>query len=234
MPVLLLCQGDPDAKNLLRQAIEARYGINPPAIDSLSIHFKGRSPYKLGPLSKQSAFEAQTYFNFPSHFRWDYRRKLFGFLPVGSGTEAFDAETYRVDKGTVVDSEEAVQSIERRLWAMATLLLMPLSDMYTMLHDDAERTFVADHTKLGVSSKVLLRADGTMETISIQAYNPDTNREQTFQLKLSAEQKPVNDLMLPTQIEAYWDDTLAYSIQPIQVELNPEMKEAIFRLEDSP
>ena len=42
MPVLLLAQGDPQAKDLLRKAIHARYGLRPPALDSLHINFKGR------------------------------------------------------------------------------------------------------------------------------------------------------------------------------------------------
>ena len=35
MPVLLLARGDQDSKSLLRRAIEARYGLGPPAIETL-------------------------------------------------------------------------------------------------------------------------------------------------------------------------------------------------------
>ena len=50
MPVLLLAQGDAEARDLLRKAIEARYGPRPPALDSLKIDFNGRTRIKVGPV----------------------------------------------------------------------------------------------------------------------------------------------------------------------------------------
>ena len=37
MPVLLLAQGDPRAKDMLRKAIEARYGLRPVPLESLKL-----------------------------------------------------------------------------------------------------------------------------------------------------------------------------------------------------
>ena len=78
MPVLLLAQGDTTSKDMLRHAIEARYGLRPPVLESLQIDFKGRVRAKLGPINTWVPVEATAYFNFPTSMRWDFSVKAAG------------------------------------------------------------------------------------------------------------------------------------------------------------
>ncbi len=51
MPVLLLARGDQESKALLRRAIEARYGLGPPVLETLKLQLKGRARAKVGPVT---------------------------------------------------------------------------------------------------------------------------------------------------------------------------------------
>ncbi|MCC6805521.1 MAG: hypothetical protein IT319_21755, partial [Anaerolineae bacterium] len=72
MPVLMLARGDQDSKNLLRHAIEARYGLGPPAMDTLKVEMKGRARTKVGPVATWIPVEGAACFRFPHASRWDY------------------------------------------------------------------------------------------------------------------------------------------------------------------
>lgn len=48
MPVLLMARGDQSARLALGRAIEARYGMRPPVLDTLQVDFAGRAYVKVG------------------------------------------------------------------------------------------------------------------------------------------------------------------------------------------
>src|SRR5262245_51318162 len=79
MPVLLLAQGDPKAKDLLRRAVEARYGPRPPALDTLHVLLKGQIPAKIGPVPAGLSVTANVYLRFPTAMRGDWQAKRLGF-----------------------------------------------------------------------------------------------------------------------------------------------------------
>lgn len=234
MPALLLAQGDPQAKNLLRQAIEARYGITPPVIESLQIEFKGRVRTKLGFVSTWVPVDATAYFRFPNHMRWDFTARPLG-VPVRRGVEAFDGSTYRSGRGgapTVEMDEQKTSSTRRQLWAIAGLLLTPLGEHFVKLTSGNENCFEATNTQLNDAVSVYLRPSKTIDYLQVTCWNPETNREEAFYLRLSEEQKPVNGFMLPTKISAFWGDNAFYEVEPAKVENNPEISDTVFDLSE--
>ena len=233
MPVLLLCQGDPEAKDLLRRAIESRYGINPPAIESLRIDFTGRARIKLGPIRTWVPVEATASFVFPTHLRWDFVVKPLG-LSIQRGIEAFDGSTYRMARGNNLANQlkqtDIIASARGRLWSMAAILLTPMSDHYIKISNCGEYCIEAANTELKDSVRLELRDNYTIDFAQVECLNPDTNRLQQHTLQLADEQNPIGDLMLPAKVSAYWDDELFYEMEPVAVDLNAEFDEDWFSL----
>jgi len=233
MPVLLLCQGDADAKARLKQAIELRYGTTPPAIEQLQLSFLGRARVKLGMVKTWVPVEASAQFIFPTHLRWDFVVKPLK-LPIQQGVEAFDGKTYWSQRGkqpveTITDYNY-ITSMRRRLWSIATLLLTPMSDFHVTLKSCENNCIRAENTRLNDSTRFFLRSDGSLVYTEAECLNPDTQQHQTMRLEVSEEQAPVDDLILPEKITAYWDAELAYELQPIQANLQPELSEELFTL----
>jgi hypothetical protein len=237
MPVLLLCQGDVAGKDMLRRAIEARYSINPPAIESLQIAFKGRARIKLGPVKTWIPVEAAASFVFPTHLRWDFVVKPLN-LPVQRGIETFDGATYRMARGGSKPNEiletKVIASARGRLWAMAALLLTPMSDYYIKISPCGVNCIEALNTKLNDSVKMYLRDDYSVDYAEVECLNPDTQTLQKHTLRLENSQCPVDGLMLPSKVSAYWDDEIYYEMQPVKVDAHPELPEALFNLDKIP
>jgi hypothetical protein len=235
MPVLLLCQGEEGAKEMLRKAIEARYGINPPAIEKITIAFKGRARTKMGPVTTWVPVDAEASFVFPTHLRWEFTVKPLG-LPVQRGVEAYDGKVYRSTRaiGASTKSEETAMlvSARSRLWQMAATLLSPMSDYFIKVTQYATDCIEAENTKLNDSVLIYLRPDHTIKLASVICYNPDANRHQKLNLEFTAEQAPVDGLMLPEEIKAFWDDEAYFEMKPIKVDLHPDLPEELFTLGD--
>ncbi len=233
MPVLLLAQGDATSKDMLRHAIEARYGLRPPALESLRIDFKGRVRAKLGPITTWVPVEATAYFNFPTAMRWDFSVKAAG-VQIGSGVEAFDGARYRSARGSkatgILTHPELVSSMQRRLWAIAAVLLTPLGEHFVKLQTTGERVLQVTNTQIDASILLHLRADNTLDYVEVECLNPDTDRQQKFTLHLSDEQALVNDLMLPGKISSFWDGEPYFEVEPQKAELNPQIPDTMFAL----
>lgn len=233
MPVLLLCQGDADAKGKLRRAIEARYGVTPPAIEHLQLRFEGRARVKLGPLKTWVPVEATAHFVFPTRLRWDFTVKPLK-LPIQRGFEAFDGETFHVQRGNQAPEAVAAEHTEaarKRLWAIAALLLTPLSDHYIEIVTKGSHQLEARNKKLGDTVNIYLNNDGAMESVQVQAFNPDTKREQLFTLHVSEAHKTIGQLILPQTVTAMWDNKVYFEMSPTQANLEPTFSEGIFSLQ---
>jgi len=235
MPVLLLCQGEPKAKEMLRKAIEARYGINPPAIEKITIAFRGRARAKIGPVTTWIPVDAKASFVFPTHLRWEFTVKPL-MLPIQRGVEAYDGTAYRSTRafGSSSKSQKTalLVSARSRLWQMAATLLTPMSDYFIKVTQYAEDGFEAENTKLNDSVRIYLRQNYTIKLASVMCYNPDSDRNQRFNLEFDEEQAPVDGLMLPKKIKAFWDDEPYFELSPIQVNMNPDLPEDLFTLGD--
>lgn len=233
MPVLLLARGDANARTLLKQAIEARYGMRPPALDSLQIEFKGRARVKLGPIATWVPVDMIAYFKFPLQMRWDYTVRPVG-VPVQRGVEAFDGEHYRRLRGknepALIEDQATVESIRRRLWAIAALLLTPLGEQFVELTSIEGNSFSAANTQLGDAVILELREDKTLGVVRVNCSNPETETLEDYTVHLSAEQTPVNELMLPTKIATFWNNKPEYEFEPAKVVINPDLSVGLFAL----
>ncbi len=231
MPVLLLAQGDAEAKDLLRKAIEARYGLRPPALESLQIDFKGRVRAKVGPITAWVPVEATAYFQFPTSMRWDFTVKPVGVM-VQRGVDAFDGATYRRTRGgstpQVIADNQQINSVQGRLWAIAALFLTPLGEHFVKLTATGTNTLDATNTKINDTVSLHLRPDNTLDYVQVACLNPDTEKQQTFLLRTSTDQAAVNEFMLPCKISAFWDDVSYFEVEPIRVENNPQIGETMF------
>lgn len=236
MPVLLLAYGDPKAKDLLRRAIEARYGVLPPVLDALRLDFRGRARAKVGPVTAWVPLEATAYFRFPDAMRWDFVIKPLG-LSVQRGVEALHENVHRVLRGkqaVIVSDPTQLAYLRRRLWAVAALLLTPLGDSYVKLslNDGVSGSFQVTNTHIDDTVNVYLHPDFTMESVQVDCVNPDTNRQQRFIMRLSPEQLVLDELLLPRKIEVFWDQEPAFEIEPVRVEKNPVLAKSIFTLSE--
>jgi len=233
VPVLLLAQGDPQAKDLLRSAIEARYGLRPPAIENLQIDFKGRVRAKVGPITAWVPLDAVARFRFPTAMRWDFSVRPAG-IAVQRGVEAFDGAAYRRVRGggapQVISDGDQVSSMQRRLWAVAALLLTPLGEHYVKLTATGPNSFDAANTQIKDSVSLFLRPDYTLDHVEVTCLNPDSELTQKFVMRLSTEQALINDLILPRKISAFWDDAPYFEIEPTRVDSNPQISESLFNL----
>ncbi len=233
MPVLLLARGDQASRTLLRQAIEARYGHSAPMIETLKIDFKGKMRVKVAFTSTWMPIDAAVCIKFPSAIRWDVTMRPAG-LPVNTLSEAFDGESRRrsrvLREATVDTGTESLKSSQARLWSVAVMLLTPLSDPAIQVSRVDDETLEVENTESGIHVNLTLNEDKTLNQITTPCYNPDTEREQVYRLRVSGGQCMIDDLMLPRKIEVLWDDELDMEISPLNVEINPTFAEDFFKI----
>ncbi len=233
MPVLLLAQGDPQAKDLLRKAIQARYGLRPPALESLHINFRGRARTKIGPVNMWVPVEAIGRFCFPDKMRWDFAVKAVG-VQVNSGTEAFDGASYRNTRrsknAAVSTDQQQIESMQHRLWAIAAVMLTPLGEMFVKLKANTENEIEACNTRFNGAVNLHLRADQKLDYVVTDCQNPDTGKRETFRLQLSDELMSFGDLILPSKINAFWNDEPYFEIEPMDAAANPNIDSTVFEL----
>jgi hypothetical protein len=233
MPVLLLCTGDTAAKQLLRNAIEARYGRTPPAIESLQLTFQGRTRVKLGFVKTWLPVVATAWYQFPTQARWDFTVQPLG-LPVQRGVEAYDGILHRSARGGNAPAEitqaEVLETARRRLWAMAAMLLTPLSDDFIRLTYHDTYQFEAENTRLHDSVMLRLRPDYSLAWVSVVCTNPETKRTETLSLQLAETLCPLDGLMLPQKMTSLWEDEISFEVTPVTATINPALAAGIFSL----
>jgi hypothetical protein len=220
MPVLLLARGDAPARNALRTAIETRYGSRPPVLDSLQIGFKGRAYTRVGPVNAWVPTRLMACFQFPVAMRWDYASKPLN-LPLRKGTEAFDGAVYcRVQDNTptIVHDNEQIASMRCRLWAMAAMLLTPLSDMDVELSMIGPYNVRAVNTRHGDVVEIFLRRDNSIECVQTYCLNTDTNKPEHFTISLSEEMVYMAGLVLPAKIAASWNGVPSFEAKPVSLQ----------------
>lgn len=238
MAILLLSQGEPEAREILRQALQARYGISPPAIEYLEMRFKGRIRAKFGPIATWVPLDIEAHFSFPNAMRWDFSVKPVG-VTVQRGIEAFDGQTYRRKRGdgpieTTTD-EKLLHAMQHRLWAIAAVLLSPLTEHFVHVTQHSENVFEAKNTQLNTAVALHLRPDKRLDSVSTRCFNAETGKVQTFTLRLSEEQTPVNGIMFPKTISAYWDQEVNFEAEVTEIINALSMDDGLFSLQaDAP
>jgi len=234
MPVLLLARGDQESRLLLRRAIEARYGLGPPAIESLKLDLKGRTRTKFGPVTTWVPLEGIAYCKFPFSIRWNFTTRPAG-VALNSSTEAFDGSACRKrrnrDQVTVVNDPEQIKSAQERLWTLSAIFLMPLAEHFVELQAEGEFSLRALHTEIGVSTHLSLHDDHTLDYTATECLNPANGKSQNFTVRLSDGQAVVDGLMLPRKLTLSWDNEAEMELTPVAVETNPTVDDGVFRLE---
>jgi hypothetical protein len=235
MPVLLLARGDKEGRDLLRKALEARYGMGAPAIETLKIEFEGRIRTKLGPITTWVPLECTTYFAFPGRGRWDFNVRAAG-VPLRAGANAVDGTIYRKRQRNgeieVISDPEIARTARLWRYAAAGMLLIPLSQQFVELKGMGERSFEALDLETKDTIRVTLHEDYTVDTVSTRCLNPEQdNQEQLFSFQAEDGQIAVNDFMLPAKITTLWDNVAENEVRPVRVEINPVLNDSVFTLE---
>lgn len=235
MPVLLLARGDKEGRDLLRKALEARYGLGAPAVETLKIRLEGRSRTKLGPLTMWVPLEATLFFRFPNCARWDYSMRAAG-VAMRSGASAFDGTHYRKQhkNGQLeeIAQPEHVRAARIRLTVAAGMLLTPFAQEYIELRATGSRSFEAINITTSDTVHITLHDDFTVDSVSASCLNPEQDfREQLFTLQSFGGQRAVDDFIMPEKISVTWDNVPEYELSPVAVESNPTLDDPFFRLE---
>jgi len=233
MPILMLAQGDQPAKNMLGQLIVTRYGLRPPTLDNLIIDFRGHIPFKTEDGIRAIPLDATAMFNFPNAMRWDFTVRH----PDGKtvqNIESFDGrllhEQRQQQPPQVVTHIEHLHGIIRRLWAMAAILVTPLSDPNIHLAMHNSRAFYAQDLRFGDAVMIRISSEQRVECVQAICYNPSTATEQIYSLLPSPELIEVDGLVLPKSLRAYWDEDILFELKPIAAEAGLVVPESMFRL----
>jgi hypothetical protein len=234
MPVLLLARGDQESKALLRRAIEARYGLGPPVLETLKLQMKGRVRTRVGPVTTWVPLDVTAHFKFGFSARWDYTARPVG-VAVSSGTDAFDGTKLYQRRGhdpiTVIQDAAQVNAMRARLWVINALMLTPLGDHFVELRATGERSFEATHREMGLTARLQLKEDDTLEYAETESLNPDTGTPQTYAVRVSEGHSIVSGLILPRKIGFTWDNQVAIEVTPTSAETNLSVDDSMFRLE---
>jgi hypothetical protein len=234
MSVLLLARGDSLAKDLLRAAIESRYGLRPPVLESLQLEVKGRMKGRLGPVSSWLPFSATLTFKLPLSFHYEYTLRVSG-VPVKRSTQAYDGMVLRREGGndSVVETDSHfIQSVQQRLWAALALLLTPLTESHVILHASGEHILEVTNAETDDTALIVLNDDNVVEYVQTTAYNPQTEENEVFKLEVSPELVELDGLMLPQSISCQWDDEPFLEIEPVEAQLNPRLDDDLFILDE--
>ncbi len=229
MSTLLLTQGDPDALNLLRRAIAARYFVSPPALESLRVDYSGRGHITLGRVRSWVPLEATLYFHFPDAMRWNYAVRPLG-VPLRRGTGSFvNGVFYSEQQPTPVSRSTMLEHLRLSIWAMGALMLTPLSESTIHLQSQTSRSFIIHNTQNGDQFEVLLYDDYMIRAIRFSSpMIPDEARQQISILP-SRDQTVLDGLTVPRKVEVLRGDNLLYEADVVNAAANPRLPSAFFR-----
>ena len=234
MSVLLLARGDSLAKDLLRSAIEARYGLNPSPLNSLQLEVKGRMRARLGPVSGWLPFGATLTYKLPLSFHYDYTVRMSG-VPVRHSVQAYDGMVLRREEGgepTVLTDPQLIHSVQQRLWTAIAALLTPLTESNVTLHAPADYMIEATNAETDDTALIVLNEDYSIEYVQSTAYNPQDEETQVFKLVLSERQVAIGSVLLPEMLTCLWDDEPFLELEPVDAILNPALDDELFLLDE--
>lgn len=231
MAILLLCRGDEDAKELLRQSIVAHYGLHPVGYESVRMVATGRVKQKISRFSIWLRLKIDTYLSFSDKFRQDYNVKLWR-VPLLTQSEAFDGQQHYLknwNKSPVITppSDPYIQLVQTRLSAFTTMLLLPLNELHIHLTKVDERSFVAfnektrTHTTLSFYDNYLLHS--VVTTIE--------GNENKFKLDVSQDVETSGTVKTFKQIQVSWNDQLKYELYPTQIDFVDRFDGKLFELD---
>ncbi len=232
MPVLLLARGDQPSRTLLRHAIESRYGLGPPVLETLQLELKGRTHAKIGLFAMWMPLEGTVYLKFPNQMRWNFTVRPMGMM-AQQYSFSFDGQVCRRGGSHVslIDNPDGIASARARIWAMSGVLLTPLAEEFVELRSTGEHSFEALNHQTQASMLLHLNDDFTLQCTGTDCLNPSSGKQQHYELRVSEGQGMVSDLMLPRKLSILWDDQVNVELTPTAVQSNLALDESLFRLE---
>lgn len=230
MSILLLCKGDENAKDLLRNSITTHYGDRPLAFDAVHIHTSGRILHRIGPLTLWLSLELDTYFQFPFRFRQDYQLSLLK-IPVLKQSESFDSNTYylknRNSPATSSIDNDYLKSVKQRLWAYSAMMLMPLSETFVELNYVDDSCIIAHNTQTEMSAKVCFYPNHQLKEIVVSS----RGRTDLFRIALSEETDLIDGKKVYKHLVVGWNDQTQYTLHTKQVDFIEKFEDSRFTLE---
>ncbi|GEM_PF-1021193 len=236
MSFLTLAQGDPIGKDLLKKLVNSRYGISPPAMESLRITYRGRTRARLWRVPLWARVDAVATYRFPREMKWEFKVRLLGLLRSGyttsfDGTAVYEQHGFKVS--TITD-EVLVESARRRAWAETVFFISPLiAD--PQVHVEGEGNHTLRVWLAGQEADVAivrLDEDNRLHEVEVERVDPaDGQRKRQF-IRPVGELVKVDGLIMPQTIQRYWEDELFMELSPVAVDLNPELAPDVFTLRE--
>jgi hypothetical protein len=120
--------------------------------------------------------------------------------------------------------------MQHRLWAIAAVMLTPLGEMFVKLKANAQNEIEACNTRFNGAVNLHLRPDQKLDYVVTNCQNPDTEKQETFTLRLSSDLVSFGDLILPGKISAFWNNEPYFEIEPMDAAANPNIQDSVFEL----
>lgn len=228
MPVLLMTRGDAPSRDLLRRAIDARYGFQPPTLETLKVGFKGRARVIRGFYKGWAPVTVDFSVRFPFQAHAHFAGLLL-MVTIAHKTIIFDGTTV-YNSGQANPSAQENESARWQLWAFNALMLTPLNDIGVELRSVGGQSFDAVHLASGLTARVNVDDSSRVTSVTTLAHNWDIGQEQTYSVRPSIEQIGFGALILPKTLTLAWDDVPVFELTSTSGEINPTLPDQLFTL----
>jgi hypothetical protein len=204
---LSLARGDFEARNLLKEAVLARYAARPVPLEKLKLILRRRRRTFLG-LPLEIIVEAA--YVEPDQWSWREQRKVFG-IALGDQRETLAQQT-----------DPAVRdSLRRQQWAFRALMLTPLTREGVAVRAVAERAFQAAHDDQPEAiATIYLKPDYNVAAVEIERYRAADKRRLPYMLRPEGGYQTFDGVNLPVQIAEQWgsEPSLLYTLKAAQAD----------------
>ncbi|MBN2470929.1 MAG: hypothetical protein JXN59_09405 [Anaerolineae bacterium] len=236
MPFLLLTQGDTIGLDLLKKLVDNRYGSSPPGIDALRVTYTGWSAARIGPLPLRAQVHAIATYHFPFQMRWEFDVRVLRFLN-SRYTTTFDGTTvYEEQRAKITETTDAaqVQSARARAWSEAVYFISPVIADHTVRVQSTDnhsfKVFAPGFPDL--AAEVHLSDDNVMQAVEIDRLDPGDNSHKRQRIEPAGGLTRVDGLIVPAEMQRYWNNELFMSLKPVKIELNPDLTPETFTLKE--
>lgn len=202
---LSLAKGDFEARNLLKEAVLARYATRPLPLEAVVLTLRRRERTFLGlPLT----VTVEAAYAEPDRWLWQETRRLLG-IRLGRRVESLDDQT----------EPSLRESLRRQQWAFRALLLTPLTREGITLRAVAERAFQAvEDAQPEAIATLYLKPDYSLAAVEVERYRPSDKRRLPYTLRPEGGYQNLNGVNLPLQIAEQWgsEPSRLYTISAVQ------------------
>ncbi|MCS6869835.1 MAG: hypothetical protein RML95_03900 [Anaerolineae bacterium] len=202
---LSLARGDFEARNLLKEAVIARYATRPLPLEAVVLTLRRHERAFLGlPLS----LTVEAAYAEPDRWSWQERRTFFG-IPLSKRSYSLDGQADPLLR----------ESLRRQQWAFRAFLLTPLTREGVTLKAVAERAFQAVHDSQPEDIATLyLNPDFTLAAVEVERYRASDERHLPYMLRPEGGYRTLNGVNLPVQIAERWgsEPSIVYTVSAIE------------------